>query len=502
MKPFLAALSAAVESGAITTNRPKAMRSDAIVNASTGMGTAYDKTVNAQIVPSPVMSDMAMSILFHSEDLARRLIEKPADDCFKKGFKIVGLQKGQSEKLTKQVKQWKANAKLREAWIWDRNYGGSAIILGTKDHRDAWRDPLHMRANHLTWLRVVDRRYLSPASWDTDPASESFGEPLTYYLTPASAGTINEGTLVIHRSRMVIFQTELTDAEERARRNSWSVSIHELCLRALMSFHSGFASADQLLASGHQGVYKIKNFSEILASKSMDLIYARLNAVDLYRSVLRAIVVDAENEDFEWKTASLTELSNVLTQYGRRISSAGKMPYSVLMSDTPSGLNATGESDLSWWYSQCGSWQTLALTDPTRELVQALALNAGMASEEFEIEWPSLWEPSPTQRADLRLKGAQSDAIYVTQIGMVSGAELALMRMRPDGWNDGYELTDEQRAARERDVTEMLKDEPEAPTNDPDTTPEVPLNSEDQPEAAGPPGREPADQDDARGSLR
>jgi len=268
-----------------------------------------------------------------------------------------------------------------------------------------------------------------------------------------------------------------------------------------MSFHSGFASADQLLASGHQGVYKIKGFSEILASKSMDLVYARLNAVDLYRSVLRAIVVDADSEDFEWKTAPLTELANVLTQYGRRVSSAAKMPYTILMSDSPSGLNATGESDLSWWFGQCRSWQTNALTDPCREAVQILALNAGIQSEEFEIEWPSLWEPSPAQEAEMRLKGAQADNIYVTQIGMLAPEELALVRMRPDGWNWGMELTDEQRAAREAAVKELLtKPEPEAPPIAPSQDPNAqtePLDPSNQQTTEGAPSEDPRPEPDA-----
>jgi hypothetical protein len=70
----------------------------------------------------------------------------------------------------------------------------------------------------------------------------------------------------------------------------------------------------------------------------------------------------------------------------------------------------------------------------------------GAEPKAYEMKFPSLWQPTPTEDADLKNKVAQTDQIYIEK-GVVTPEEIATSRFRKDGWNAETVIDLEEREA-------------------------------------------------------
>jgi phage-related protein (TIGR01555 family) len=429
----------------------KALRSDAgaWINPTTGEGTDRDRTSSARAWGQSILDVQELSNLYHFDDMARKIVERLPETALRHGVpsEVAGDSKT-TELLRAEKQRLNADAAFLEAWIWDRNYGGAVIVMGINDGQEADKPVNENAIRSVDWLKVIDRRYVWPDQYGID------GDPERYFIGDRK---VNKSILV-HRSRLIVFPGMRCEFELRQARLSWGLSIHEICMRALISYNAGFASTDQLLASGHQGVFKIKDFAKQLASKNFDLIVGRLKMVDLYRSVMRSVVIDAENESFEWKTASMADVPQTLDKYAIRISSAAETPVTMLMGQSPAGMNATGESDFRWFYGRCNHWRRNYVAPRVTQLDHLILCAHGKGAAVPTFCMPSLWDPTPSEQADLNYKTAQTDQIYGQQMGAISPEELLLLRAKPDGSGTAriYELSPEQLEARQKAVAELL----------------------------------------------
>jgi hypothetical protein len=216
-----------------------------------------------------------------------------------------------------------------------------------------------------------------------------------------------------------------------------------------------------MLVDGSQAVFKMGGLAEMIGAQGEDLVQARLRALDFYRSNVRAIVIDADaREEFGRQSTSFEQIPNVLDKFMLRLAATVEIPVTILMGQSPAGMNATGESDFRWFYDRIRAQQTTSLSPRVRKLVQIwLATKAGreaLASvklpengpETISIKFPPLWTETPTAQADRELKVAQRDQIYITT-QVFTPEEVALTRGRADGFTTHLQLSEEQLEMRE-----------------------------------------------------
>src|SRR5690606_37478789 len=127
--------------------------------------------------------------------------------------------------------------------------------------------------------------------------------------------------------------------------------------------------------------------------------------VDLARSIARSVIVDAEMEDFSVVgAANMSAVPAILDQANSRMASAARMPLTRLMGTSPGGLNATGESDLSWWYGVIDVQREQIARPLLMKYLHVIARSNNIDSTDLEIEFPQLWSLSDLELADLRDK--------------------------------------------------------------------------------------------------
>lgn len=412
-------------------------RLDGWLNVISGVGAAGRRT-DYSFAARAVLDDVTLEELFHGDPYASRICRVVPEEALRQGFTVQTGKTDVDGAIGAALDDLLAREKVKEGWTWARTFGGGAIFVGADDGRDP-REPLNPAAvESVRFLTVLDRREMRAASWYPDPLSREYGEPETYRVTRTVNGKPSE--TIVHATRIVRFDGALATRKRRAQADSWGESELQRLYDALQSFNAAWGAAGTLLQDASQGVFKIKDLITMLAGDTQEALQTRLQLVDFGRSAARSIMIDADQEDYTRVETNLGGVPAMVDKFALLLAGAAEIPVTILMGQAPAGLNATGDSDVRWFYDRIRSAQQNYLRPRLEQLVRLLLLakdgpTRGVEPATWNIHFPSLWQASPQEQAELRAKVAETDQRYI-DAGVVTPEEVALSRFRPDGWSD------------------------------------------------------------------
>lgn len=433
------------------------VRMDAWVNEATGFGTGRDKTTYGYILAPRVLADDELSALYHADDMAARMIDVVPQEMLREPFTIETGDPELDTLIADKFETLDVRSKMGDGIRWGRCYGGAALLIGADDGNDA-SDPLQLeRVKDLSYLYCIDRRFLWPVDYYSQEGHPKFGQPSLYSVTALGGHAYSSTT--VHESRLIIFRGAPTGTRERLQLASWDLSYLQRAYDVLRQFNTGWKSVETLLTDGNQAVFKMTGLSEMINSGGETALRTRLQVMELYRSVMRALVIDADSEEsFERQSVAFSEIPATLDKFMLRLAAAVQIPVTILMGQSPAGMNATGESDFRWFYDRIRAEQTTTLAPKIRRLTKiwlgskASPRKGKTLPDTLKVKFPPLWSETPLTAAQRRFAIAQGDAAYVTA-NVYTPDEIALQRGRPDGFENEIQLSDEGIKAREAALT-------------------------------------------------
>lgn len=406
-------------------------------NVITGLGTARDKTVYGGFVRLQEVTDSELTAMYHQNDTAQKIVALKPQEMMRKGY-VVNVEDNTeaSSKISKSLRSLRANQKIRDAMIWGRLYGGSVIYIGADDGKESFEPLDETKIKTVSFLEVIDKRYLVPDLWFSDPMNEHFGEPQTWRVV----GKYGQTDSKIHTSRLLFFGGAHTTEEERDRLGQWDHSVITPVYGVLRQFDNVWQASEQLMADASQAVFKIRGLMSMLAGGQKEELQTRMQLVDMCRSVARAVLLDADGgEEFTREPSSFTDAATMLEKFMMRLASASDIPVTILMGRSPAGENATGDADFRWFYDTIKTAQENDLKPELEKLVRIFMLaqdgpTGGVEPEVWEIKFNELWQPTPSEQAELEKKVAEKDKIYL-DADVLLPEEVALSRFRAEGWS-------------------------------------------------------------------
>lgn len=421
-------------------------RLDTWANPVTGFGTSRDKTTYGQILPSRLLSDEELSAIYHHDDMGARMVDVVPQEMFREGFSVETGDPEVDTIIADKHEEIGTRQHFAEGFRWARAFGGAGVLIGADDGREAI-EPLRIeKCRDIDYLYPIDRRLLWPVSYYTEPGPK-MGEPKTFLVTTIGGYTYN--TSEVHESRLILFQGAATGRREKLQFRGWNMSVYQRAYEILRQFNSGWTSVETMLVDGNQAIFKMGGLSEILRAGGETELQTRLRTMDMFRSVIRAIVVDADaKEEFERQSVSFEQIPQVLEKFMLRLSATVETPVTILMGQSPAGMNATGESDFRWFYDRMRSKQNQEGSPRVRHLTDLwLRTKRGRElvkkrPEVLTVKWPPLWTETPLVAAQRRLAIAQGDAVYI-QSQAVMPEEVTLSRFRPEGFQEELQITPE-----------------------------------------------------------
>lgn len=429
---------------------------DNLQNLVSGLGTPRDKSAYSQYVFVP-LNDAQLTAAYRSDWIARKVVDIPAYDATRE-WRSWQANQDQIELIEEVESRLGVRKKVRLARSLARLYGGAAVIIGDggSDPMQPIRQDKPVAKDGLKYLTAISRLKLRAGPIETDVGLDGFGLP-QYYEAVSSAGV----TTRIHSSRVVRFvgNTVPDDAADVNVTLGWGDSVLQAVDDAIKQASATTGAIAQLVQESKIDVISMPGLmSQINDPQFRSAVVERYQLANLGKSTFNSLLIDKE-ETWQRITANFTSLPDVLRLYLMIAAGAADIPATRFLSQSPTGMNATGDSDTRNHYDRIAADQADEQGPAMRLLDECIIWSAlGQRPSEIYYEWNSLWQMSDDEKAALALKKAQ-----VFQIDVASGVlpEEALREGRAnqlveDGFYPGFDQAMEEALKNEeQDLNEV-----------------------------------------------
>lgn len=376
--------------------------SDKLVNLVANLGTERDKASGS--VYAPVMlTDQDLSNAYRGAWLPRKIVDIPPLDATRR-WRGWQATKDQIEKIEAEEKRLDLRRKVKQALTRARLFGGSAIFIGTGERDTSGPlNPERIGKGGIKYLTVLSKRKLAAGDIEQDPQSELFEKPKWY--------TLRGSQLKIHPSRLIIFiGAELPDPEaDMVADYGWGDSVLQAVFDAIKQSDGTNANVASLVYEAKVDVIKIPDFMQQLQDPAFEKqVLERIRLAAMAKGINGTLLLDAA-EDYDSKQASFGGLPDVIDRFLQAVSGAADIPATRLIGQAPSGLSATGESDLRNYYDRIQAMQELDIT-PALSVADECLIRSALGSRDKKIHyvWNPLWQPTATQQSENSKRAAET----------------------------------------------------------------------------------------------
>ncbi|MFF3704703.1 anti-CBASS protein Acb1 family protein [Pseudomonas qingdaonensis] len=372
------------------------------MNLVANLGTERDKASGS--VYAPVMlTDQDLSNAYRGAWLPRKIVDIPPLDATRR-WRGWQATKDQIEKIEAEEKRLDLRRKVKQALTRARLFGGSAIFIGTGERDTSGPlNPERIGKGGIKYLTVLSKRKLAAGEIEQDPQSELFEKPKWY--------TLSGSQLKIHPSRLIIFiGAELPDPEaDMVVDYGWGDSVLQAVFDAIKQSDGTNANVASLVYEAKVDVIKIPDFMQQLQDPAFEKqVLERIRLAAMAKGINGTLLLDAA-EDYDSKQASFGGLPDVIDRFLQAVSGAADIPATRLIGQAPSGLSATGESDLRNYYDRIQAMQELDIT-PALSVADECLIRSALGSRDKKIHyvWNPLWQPTATQQSENSKRAAET----------------------------------------------------------------------------------------------
>ena len=424
---------------------PATFREDGYMNMLTRYGTSQDSSTAWKYRGDGMVPDMTLTEQYETNGLFTRIIDIPAEEAIKHGFDL-GLGDTDTETYIKDMLDWLDwEEKAATALKWTRLYGGALGVLLIDDGRGIDEPVNWQRVRGIEEIRIYERACVwpdysvmydfnnipKPTRKQSGMAPTRYGMPEFYYVNSIF------GQFWVHESRCLVFRNGiLPERTLQANYRFWGVPEYVRIRNQLRETATSHSMSVKMLEKSVQAVYKMKGLAKILARDfGEEELIKRLQAIDLCKSFLSSIAIDAEGEDYSFQEFSMTGVKEVINSTYNMLSAVTTIPQTVLFGRSPEGMNATGKSDLENWYNYIERIQKLNLRRNLQTVLDVI-VRAGIASgklteePEYKLKFNPLWSMSEEEeikakhtKAQIRQVNAQAARTYF-DMGVLAPSEI------------------------------------------------------------------------------
>lgn len=392
-------------------------REDGYVNLVNKYGTQKDQSEQYRFIPEPEYPDELLAMYYEGNGLFAKIIDTPAEEAVKHGFELDGVN---DEKLISFYKEaldeldWDETAMT--ALKWARLFGGAIAVMLINDGRGL-EEPVDWRhIQSIDDIRVFDRSLIQPDYqslyiYDNHDPFRTRGSRLGMpeYFSVFS----KHGNFIVHESRCLVFQNGILPENTRSTTyQMWGVPEYIRIHRAVRDAEIAHRNAPKLLERSVQPVYKMKDLSmELATEQGEETLLRRLQAIDMARGVMNSIAIDAEGEDFDFKSFQFTGINDVISASCNMLSAVTNIPQPILFGAPIGGLSSTDDTAMENYYNYIERIQRRMVKTNLRYLL-SVVFQAGVMTGEVDevpkikVKFNPLWSMSDLEQADLEQKKA------------------------------------------------------------------------------------------------
>lgn len=418
----------------------------------TGIGTSvYDKRLGHRQAPIRITYQEAI-LIWSTDDLGRRAIQEPVEDCFRQGYDLDipddgGDYTDLKVNVLARMQELKVDAHVEKAMFMERALGGAAILVGYRDHKPL-SAPVDLTKTHgIDWLSILEPIELMPFTYYSDPSSAKYGEPETYMLKVFSV--ISEVTSlrpmddrapppdrIIHESRLIVFGGIRVSRYQFLSQTAgalWGESMLTSFYEPLRDLNVAYHAAAILATDVGQPAISIEGLMALVA-KNPKALRDRFLALENGRSTARVILLDAKEKLERAGTEALTGIPELLSALAIRFSASIPMPLSRLLGQAPKALGNESDSETRFYYDGLRARQRKKIAPILKQIAGPImqSLRKRKLPKFWDIKFNDLTALTDGEMAEAQLTQARTDSMNIKS-GMLHPDEARRSR-----WHGGF----------------------------------------------------------------
>lgn len=382
----------------------------------------------ASFLGYPALQDISQN------GLIRACIETVADDM----TRDFGAVKSDDDEDAENVKRF--NATLEEYKIRDvlhevaekvGYFGGCMVYIDTGANDLELATPLNMGTagelaqNRLKGFRVIDPINVYPGVYNSNnPLRADFYSPDRWFVMGRE----------VHGSRLIRFVANEVPQLLKPVYNFFGIAQAQILWDYVMHFNTVRVATANMAKKFSMTVMKTNMEALLFGGSSEEEFRKRMALIARYQDNNSITAIDKNEEDIVKIETPLSGLTDIGKQALEFLAALNRTPAVKLLGLSPSGFNATGESDLRNYNDHISSQQEKVLDPGLKIIIDCLHLHLfGVPNSSMKFEWNELGEEDRAAMANTDKIRADTVAVYLDR-GVISPEEARqTLAAAPDG---------------------------------------------------------------------
>lgn len=345
-----------------------------------------------------------------------------AEHSVRKWIKLTGGSDAQQKAVWKELERLDVRSVIETWTLHDQAFGRGQIFLdfGDADKPEELASPLRLvktkisQKRPLRAIKAIEPVWAAPGVYNTsNPLRQDFYKP---------ADWIVYGKRVHHSRLLTMVSRPVSDMLKPG------YAFGGLSLVQMMKPYVDNWLRTRQAVSDMVNTYSVLNLatdmSEALSGGDCSEVYKRAELMVYARDNRGLNLTDKGNEELTNIAVPLSGLHELQAQAQEQMASVSRIPLSIYLQITPTGLNATNDGETRNFYADVHAMQEKNIRPGLRTILDAVQLSLfDQIVPDLNFEFVPLWEMSDKDKSDIRKADADADNGYVTN-GIVSPEEV------------------------------------------------------------------------------
>ena len=336
------------------------------------------------------------------------------------------------DEMERALEKYDIKRLMHEAVRQDSMFGVAHIfidtgVIGDELSKPLFLDPRKIPKGSLKAFRVVDPTWVYPALYNTRwPLQKGFYKPQSWFVM---GDTVDESRF------MDIVSRPVPDILKPSY-NFGGLSLTQLMEDYVTDWRDAKKNVIKILRTLRMRALKTDMEARLQEPGQFD---KRIKLFTQYQDNFGIWALD-NDEDLLHMQTSLSDLSNLLSNYQDQLCMPARITNLKLLGNAPAGLNASGDSELATWHETVSGYQDGEMRRPLENIFKIIQLSEfGAINDDIYFEFKPLDEISEKERAEITKLRVETVAVAAdSQLVSSEEAREALKGIE----NAGFETLD------------------------------------------------------------
>lgn len=266
----------------------------------------------------------------------------------------------------------------------------------------------------LKAIKVVEPMWSYPAAYETNnPLAQGFYVPKAWYVYGKT----------VHASRLLTLIGRPVPDMLKPAYAFGGLSLTQMMKPYVDNWLRTRQSVSDM-AHSYSTMVLLTDMDTVLQGGDPGALFDRVDTYTDMRDNQGTFVADKSREDVKNVAAPISGLDKLQAQAQEQLSSVSRIPLSIYLQITPTGLNASSEGELRSFKEDVKSLQEKKIDPILRTIIDVVQLSLwGEIDEAITYEYVPLWEMSEPDKAAVRKTDAETDQI-LEGMGVVTNDEI------------------------------------------------------------------------------